>query len=111
MPLSIQQVKTIQKSITTGQDRLPVMFNAVSDPTRCRIFRLLMVTHGEDVKVSDIAHIMGMTLPAVSQQLKILEQSGLVTREKMGQTVYYRVKSADPLVSAIVDIIREEQDK
>ena len=111
MPLTTRQVKTIQKTIVTGQDRLPVIFNAVSDPTRCRIFRLLMVTHGEDVKVSDIAHIMGMTLPAISQQLKILEQSGLISREKIGQVVYYRVKTDDLLVNSIVKIIQEEQER
>ena len=111
MPLTTTQVKTIQKTITTGQDRLPVIFNAVSDPTRCRIFRLLMVTGGEDVKVSDIAHIMGMTMPAVSQQLKVLEQSGLVTREKIGQIVYYKVKNDDPLVSSIVKVILDEQER
>jgi DNA-binding transcriptional ArsR family regulator len=111
MALTTNQIKTIQETVVTGQDRLPVIFNAVSDPTRCRVFRLLMVTHGEDVKVSDIAHIMGMTVPAISQQLKILEQSGLVTREKVGQTVFYKVKTNDPLVSSIVKIIQEEQER
>lgn len=111
MPLTQSQLTTIKKTITTGQDRLPIIFNAVSDPTRCRIFRLLMVTRGEDVKVSDIAHIMGMTLPAVSQQLKVLEHSGLVTREKIRQTVYYSIKHEDPLVSSIVNIIQEEQER
>ncbi len=109
MPLTTTEIKRIQKNITTGQDRLPVIFSAVSDPTRCRIFRLLMVTHGDDVKVSDIAHIMGMTLPAISQQLKILEQSGLVSRDKIGQTVYYKVKDSDSLVKSIVEIIENEQ--
>lgn len=111
MALTITQLKTIKRTIVTGQDRLPVIFNAVSDPTRCRVFRLLMVTHGEDVKVSDIAHIMGMTLPAISQQLKVLEQSGLVTREKIGQIVYYKVKNDDPLVSSIVKVILDEQER
>lgn len=111
MALTSRQINAIQKTIVTGQDRLPVIFNAVSDPTRCRIFRLLMVTHGEDVKVSDIAHIMGMTLPAISQQLKVLEQSGLITREKIGQTVFYRIKTTDSLVESIVQIIQTEQEK
>lgn len=111
MPLTTTQVKTIKKTIVTGQDRLPTIFNAVSDPTRCRIFRLLMVTHGDDVKVSDIAHIMSMTMPAISQQLKVLEQSGLVTREKIGKTVYYKVKATDPLIKSIVKVISEEQER
>ena len=111
MALTERQITTIKKQITTDQDKLTVIFNAVSDPTRCRTFRLLMVTHGEDVKVTDIAHVMGMTVPAISQQLKILEQSGLVTREKVGQTVYYRIKNDDTLVNSIVKIIQDEQDE
>lgn len=109
MALTPEQIKTIKNTITTDTERLSVIFNAVSDPTRCRTFRLLMVTGGEDVKVTDIAHIMGMTVPAISQQLKVLEQSGLVTREKVGQTVYYKIKKTDPLVSSIVKIIKAEQ--
>jgi DNA-binding transcriptional ArsR family regulator len=111
MALTNRQVQKIQKTITTEEDRLPIIFNAVSDPTSCRTFRLLMVTRGEDVKVTDIAHILGMTVPAISQQLKVLEQSGLVTREKIGQTVYYKVKNTDPVVNAIVHIIQSEQER
>lgn len=111
MALTDTQITVIKKTIEDPHAKLPVIFNAVSDPNRCRIFRLLMVTHGDDVKVSDIAHIMGMTLPAVSQQLKILEQSGLISREKIGQTVYYRVKIDDPLVNSIVKVIQDEQNR
>ncbi len=109
--LTDTQIKKIKKAIVSDEDRLPVIFNAVSDPTRCRMFRLLMVTHGEDVKVTDIAHVMGMTMPATSQQLKVLEQSGLVTREKKGQIVYYKVKTDDTLVNSIVKMIEGEQEK
>ena len=111
MALTNKQIKVIKKTVTQGAKRLPVIFNAVSDPSRCRAFRLLMVTDGEDVKVTDIAHILDMTTPAVSQQLKILEQSGLVIREKVGQTVYYKIKKTDPLVNSIVKIIKAEQTK
>lgn len=110
MALTSKQVETIKKTITTDQSRLTNIFDAVSDPTRCRTFRLLLVTHGQDVNVTDIAHILGMTVPAISQQLKVLEQTGLVSREKIGQTVYYRVKDNDPLVKSIIKIILEVQD-
>ena len=111
MALTDRQVTTIKKTITTDQERVTDIFNAVADPTRCRTFRLLMVTHGQDVNVTDIAHIMGMTVPAISQQLKVLEQSGLVTREKVGQKVYYKIKNTDPLVNSIVKIIQSEQEE
>lgn len=108
MALTIHQIKTIKQRVITDHDKLPVMFNAVSDPTRCRTFRLLTLTGGDDVRVSDIAHILGISVPAISQQLKILEQSGLVTREKVGKTVFYKIKINDPLVNAIVRIIQKQ---
>ncbi len=111
MALTTNQVKKIKKKIQTGEEKLTDIFDAVSEPTRCRAFRLLIVTGGEDVNVSDIAHILGMTVPAISQQLKILEQSGLVTREKTGQTVYYKIKNNDPLVNSIVKVIMDEQNR
>lgn len=111
MALTSTQIKKINRTITSGQDRLTAIFDAVSDPTRCRAFRLLIVTGGDDVKVSDIAHILGISVPAVSQQLKILEQSGLVTRDKVGQTVYYKIRNQDPLVQSIVTIIQEEEKR
>lgn len=110
MALTTKQVEKIKETITIDQDKLTDIFNAVADPTRCRAFRLLLVTHGDDVNVTDIAHIMGMTVPAISQQLKILERSGLVTREKVGQTVFYRIKQNDPLVDSISKIILGEQE-
>ena len=58
-------------------------FAALSDPTRLTILARL-AKHG-DMTVQDLARPFAMSLPAVSQHLKVLEQAGLITRSRLGQ--------------------------
>lgn len=109
MSLTAFQTSEIKKQIRGQDDRLATLFGALSDPTRCRTFRLLLLTKDHDVRVTDIAHIVGVSLPAISQHLKILETTGLVKKEKNGQTVYYRVKQDDPLTRSVVEVVLKEE--
>ena len=65
-------------------DHIPHTFAALADPTRLAILARL-ASHG-DLTVQDIARPFAMSLPAVSQHLKVLEQAGLITRSREGQT-------------------------
>lgn len=58
-------------------------FAALSDPTRLTILARL-AKQGE-MTVQDIARPFAMSLPAVSQHLKVLEQAGLISRSRIGQ--------------------------
>jgi DNA-binding transcriptional ArsR family regulator len=58
-------------------------FAALSDPTRLTILARL-AKQGE-MTVQDIAQPFAMSLPAVSQHLKVLEQAGLISRSRIGQ--------------------------
>jgi DNA-binding transcriptional ArsR family regulator len=58
-------------------------FAALADPTRVAILSRL-ATHG-DMTVQDIARPFAISLPAVSQHLKVLEHAGLITRGRDGQ--------------------------
>lgn len=62
---------------------IPQTFAALADPTRLAIIDRL-ATHGE-LTVQDLARPFAMSLPAVSQHLKVLEQAGLITRTRDGQ--------------------------
>jgi DNA-binding transcriptional ArsR family regulator len=59
------------------------MFAALGDPTRMAIVSRL-ATQG-DLTVQDIAAPFAMSLPAVSQHLKVLERAGLIARGRDGQ--------------------------
>jgi DNA-binding transcriptional ArsR family regulator len=58
-------------------------FAALGDPTRLAILSRL-ATKG-DQTVQEIAAPFAMSLPAVSQHLKVLERAGLIARGRDGQ--------------------------
>jgi DNA-binding transcriptional ArsR family regulator len=68
-------------------------FRAIADPTRRRILELLAT--GE-CPVSDLFESFNISLPAISQHLKILRESALVKERRSGRQRLYRV-SAEPL--------------
>lgn len=61
---------------------LDLMFQALADPTRRRMVERL--SRGS-ASVSELAEPFDMSLPAVVQHLQVLEQSGLVTTQKVGR--------------------------
>ncbi len=58
-------------------------FAALGDPTRVSILSKL-ATEG-DMTVQEIAKPFAMSLPAISQHLKVLERAGLISRRRDGR--------------------------
>lgn len=71
--------------------RLDRVFQALADPTRRDIVERL--TRGP-ASVSALAGPLAMSLPAVMQHLRVLEESGLVRSEKNGRVRTCHVESA-----------------
>jgi DNA-binding transcriptional ArsR family regulator len=61
---------------------LDAMFQALSDPTRRAMVERL--SRGP-ASVSELAKPLTMSLPAVVQHIQVLEESGLVSSEKVGR--------------------------
>lgn len=83
-------------------------FKIFADPTRIRILELLTET---DKCVGEIAEILGVSQSAISHQLKILRLANVVSTEKSGQIVTYRL--ADDHIRIIIkyglEHIKEEK--
>ena len=67
------------------------VFHAISDPTRRRILDLLGA--GERT-VSEIAAPFEISLPGVSQHLRVLRKAGLVRQKRVGRYRRYRLNAA-----------------
>ena len=65
------------------------VISAIAEPRRREI--LYLVSHGE-LTSSSIASHFDISAPAVSQHLKVLEESGLVTVRKAGNKRYYQLR-------------------
>ncbi|KKW48172.1 MAG: Transcriptional regulator, ArsR family [Parcubacteria group bacterium GW2011_GWA1_59_11] len=107
--LSQLQINRIRKTIEREDERLPIVFGALSDARRYRIFRLLL--EHRDLCVTEIAKIFGISVPAASQQLKILEMTGLIRRERMGQSICYEIKIADPMIRSLIRTMDDKKGR
>jgi ArsR family transcriptional regulator len=70
---------------------LAAIFAALGEPTRLRIVHALSV--GE-LCVGDLATVLGMAVPAVSQHLRVLRDLRIVRNRRVGKMVYYALDDA-----------------
>ena len=66
-------------------------FSLLGDPTRLKI--LLSLAHAKELCVSDLADILKMETSAISHQLRKLRDGDLVTTNREGLTIYYRLNT------------------
>jgi ArsR family transcriptional regulator len=78
-------------------------FAALSDPIRLRLLSLIAASGGDEVCACELLEPSGRSQPTVSHHMKILFEAGLVTREKRGLWVWYRLvpERFDALRSAL----------
>ena len=68
--------------MNAAPDTLSLTFAALADPTRRAI--LARLSSGE-ASVTELASPFGISLPAISKHLKVLEKAGLITRGRDAQ--------------------------
>ncbi|MFQ7401514.1 MAG: ArsR/SmtB family transcription factor [Neglectibacter sp.] len=74
-------------------DDLAELYKIFGDSTRIKILYTLFT---EERGVGDIARLLGMTMSAISHQLRILKQARLVKPRREGKMVYYALAD-DPV--------------
>ncbi|MER5893110.1 metalloregulator ArsR/SmtB family transcription factor [Streptomyces sp. NPDC001876] len=83
--------------------RTAAMFKALGDPVRLRLFSLVASHEGGEACVCDISDV-GVSQPTVSHHLKKLKEAGLLSSERRGTWVYYRVEPS--VVAAMGQLLR-----
>lgn len=84
------KVKALAKSVPSLEllTRLSDVFQIMSDPNRLKI--LHCVSEGEDY-VCDLSAVLGLSVSAVSHQLRLLRAKRLVKPRREGRNVYYEL--------------------
>lgn len=77
--------------------QLNATFAALADPTRRAIIARL--ARG-DATVNELVEPFGMSQPAISKHLKVLEKAGLISRHRDGQRRPCRLEAA-PMAEAV----------
>lgn len=79
------------------------IFEALASRARREILAYLSKT---ELSTSDLASRFKMTAPSMSRHLSVLENAGLVTSERKGQRVLYRL-NPDSLVNTLTGFALE----
>jgi DNA-binding transcriptional ArsR family regulator len=93
-----KQIIKIRNGLNGGTDQR-VIFKILGDANRYSIFEML--SKNPQLIVSDIAKILKISVPLASQHLKVLEQGGILQKEKRGQRVYFKLRTDNPIAQAI----------
>lgn len=81
---------------------LSELFAALADETRTKILYLLSK---QELCVCDMAHLLDMTLPAISHHLRLLKTMRLVRSRRDGKQVFYTLD--DDHVLALIEVARD----
>lgn len=83
--------------MTAREDRIDAVFSALSDPTRRQVIRCLSEAPGT---ATELAGRLPVTRQAVAKHLAALDEAGLVTGERSGREVRYRL-TPSPMTEAV----------
>ena len=67
------------------------VFKALGDPVRLRLLSLIASHEGGEACVCELTGVFDLTGPTISHHLKVLKEAGLITGERRGTWIYYRV--------------------
>ena len=84
-PVSVEVLQEDQAEV------LAQSFAALADPIRLKLLSYIASSEFEEVCACDLVEPSGRSQPTVSHHMKILVDAGLVTRDKRGLWVWYRV--------------------
>src|SRR5688500_15728251 len=95
------RVRRVRRALVSpeGALGLPATFSLLGDPTRTGILPALSV---DELCVSDLAGVLGISASAVSHQLRLLRDRRLVEVRRDGKRTYYRLQ--DEHIRTLVDM-------
>ncbi|TKB24787.1 winged helix-turn-helix transcriptional regulator [Desulfopila sp. IMCC35006] len=73
------------------------VMKALSDPNRVRVVKLLQA---KELCVCEIQEVLGLAQSTVSKHLKILEDAGLVERQRQGTWIIYSLADGSESIFA-----------
>jgi len=82
--------------------RFTRVMKALSDPGRVVVIKLLA---RKNLCVCEITALLGLAQPTVSKHLRVLEEAGLISREKEGPWINFRLAdgSDSPYAATLLD--------
>lgn len=99
----METVQRTNSKLTTDDEKLLFILQALADKNRFKMFRLMSSDSG--MCVSEIAEELKISVPAVSQHFRFFELVGLVDKQRNGQKICYQLRKKDPLVKKVMVLV------
>ena len=74
-------------------EQVAPLLKALADPVRLRLVSLIAASAGGEACVCDLNDAFDLTQATISHHLKVLRLAGLITGERRGTWIYYRVQT------------------
>jgi predicted transcriptional regulator len=87
--------------------RLQQVMHLLGDETRYKMFQVML--EGNDLCVTEISTLLGVSASAVSQHFRMFELAGLVSKTRNGQKMCYQPALNDPTVASVASLIKSSQ--
>lgn len=87
-----------------------LIFQALADPTRIRIVRVLAATD-EEACLCELVDSLHEPQYKLSRHLKILRQAGILATEKEGRFIYHRLVVRPPYLAKLHSALRSLPDR
>lgn len=85
--------------------RISKLLSIAGNEVRLKILFLLNMEN--ELCPCDIADIMGMSVPAISQHIRKIKDAGIITARREGQTIYYSLNADETdILKTIFDSIK-----
>ncbi|MGH3550868.1 MAG: ArsR/SmtB family transcription factor [Pseudonocardiaceae bacterium] len=100
----VREPLSAEQSVTLAH-----LFKAMGDPVRLRLLSLIASHEGGEACVCDLIGVFDLTGATISHHLKVLREAGLITGDRRGTWIYYRVQPdalqrlSDVLVPSAID--------
>lgn len=79
---------------------------AIGNPTRLRLYRILVRAGGEGLAVGSVQEMLGVAASTLSHHLKRLVDTGLVTQERQATTLICRAHY--PAMQSLIGFLADE---
>jgi ArsR family transcriptional regulator, arsenate/arsenite/antimonite-responsive transcriptional repressor len=67
------------------------LFRVLGEPARLQLLSLIAAQPSGEVCACELVESLGLSQPTVSHHLKVMYEAGLLTKERRGNWIYYRI--------------------
>jgi ArsR family transcriptional regulator, arsenate/arsenite/antimonite-responsive transcriptional repressor len=67
------------------------LFRVLGEPARLQLLSLIAAQPSGEVCACELVESLGLSQPTVSHHLKVMYAAGLLTKERRGNWIYYRI--------------------